>query len=135
VPPAEVTDAGLAARYPFALIAVASHFFLNTVFGNNPRLRRRSGPPAVLISPSDAARHGLADGTPVRVHNDRGGFEAILKTSDRIRDGVAATTKGYWAKLDGAGSTPNATVAERDADLAAGPAFHDTRVTITATPT
>src|SRR5205807_9484258 len=42
-PPAEVTDDALAARYPLNLISSANHNFINTIFGNNPELRRRSG--------------------------------------------------------------------------------------------
>jgi anaerobic selenocysteine-containing dehydrogenase len=49
--------------------------------------------------------------------------------SDRVRPGVAATTKGHWAKLNG-GSTVNATIDERDADMAGGAVFHDNRVEV-----
>ncbi|WP_034521857.1 molybdopterin-containing oxidoreductase family protein [Actinomadura rifamycini] len=131
VPPAEVADPDRAARYPLALISAASHEFLNTQFANNPELRRRSGGLAVRLHPDDAAARGLADGQPVRVANDRGGFDAVLRVTDQVRPGVAATSKGHWAKFSG-GSNANAVVAERDTDLGAGPVFHDTRVEITA---
>ncbi|WP_243725763.1 molybdopterin-containing oxidoreductase family protein [Actinomadura rubrisoli] len=132
-PPAEVADPERAARYPFALISAASHEFLNTQFGNNPELRRRSGGLTVRLHPDDAAARGLTAGQRVRVGNDRGAFEAALEITDQVRPGVAATTKGHWAKFAG-GANANAVVDERDTDLGAGPVFHDTRVEITAIP-
>ncbi|TYC16441.1 molybdopterin-containing oxidoreductase family protein [Actinomadura syzygii] len=133
VPPAEVADEERAARYPLALISAAPHEFLNTQFANNPELRRRAGALTVRMHTDDARARGLSDGQPVRVGNDRGSFDATLTVSDEVRPGVAATTKGHWAKLAG-GANANAVVAERATDLGGGPVFHDTRVEITAIP-
>ncbi|MFI0369899.1 molybdopterin-dependent oxidoreductase [Actinomadura sp. 1N219] len=133
VPPAEVADGERAARYPLALISAASHEFLNSQFGNNAELRRRSGGLTVRVHADDAKARGLADGQRVRVGNDRGAFEAVLTITDEVRPGVAATTKGHWAKLAG-GANANAVVDERDTDLGGGPVFHDTRVEITGVP-
>ncbi len=112
------------------LISAASHYFLNTVFGNNPELRRRAGDSRITLHPEDAAARGIADGTPVLVSNARGAFEATAEVSDRVRPGVAATTKGRWAKFTG-GATVNATIAERDSDFGGGAVFHDNRVQVT----
>jgi anaerobic selenocysteine-containing dehydrogenase len=131
VPPAEVADPVRAQRYPLALIAAASHHFLNTIFGNNAELRRRAGGPRIVLHPHDAGSRGLADGQPVRVGNERGEFTAVLEVSDVVRPGVAATTKGHWAKLSG-GANANALVAERDADMGGGAVYHDTRVEVSA---
>ncbi len=129
-PPAEVTDPERAARYPLALISAASHHFLNTVFGNNEELRRRSGDgPSLRMHPVDAAARGLESGRRVRVRNDRGAFEAVLDVTDRVRPGVVATSKGHWAKFSG-GANANAVVNEHDTDLGGGPTFHDTRVEV-----
>jgi anaerobic selenocysteine-containing dehydrogenase len=133
VPPAEVSDTVRAARYPLTLVSAAPHHFLNTVFGNNPELRRRAGEPRITLHPSDAATRGLAAGDRARVGNERGSFEAAVEVSDRVRPGVAATTKGHWAKLTG-GSNVNATVDERDSDIGGGAVYHDTRVEVEAPP-
>jgi anaerobic selenocysteine-containing dehydrogenase len=111
------------------LISAASHYFLNTTFANNPELRRRASGPRVTLHPVDAAARGIIDGTPIRITNSRGSFEATAEISDRVRPGVAATTKGHWRKLSG-GPTVNATIPERDSDLAGGAVFHDNRVEI-----
>jgi anaerobic selenocysteine-containing dehydrogenase len=121
-PPADPGD-GL------VLISAASHHFLNTTFGNNPELRRRNGPPTIVLHPDDAAARGIAGGDAVRITNDRGAFEAVADVSDRVRPGVAATSKGHWAKFTG-GATVNATVDERDSDMGGGAVFHDNRVEV-----
>ncbi|MBC7301781.1 MAG: molybdopterin oxidoreductase family protein [Nocardia sp.] len=122
-PPADSGD-GL------VLISAASHYFLNTTFGSNPELRRRAGAPRVTLHPDDAAARGIADGVAVLVANARGSFEAVAEVSDRVRPGVAGTTKGHWAKFTG-GATANATIAERDSDYGGGAVFHDNRVEVT----
>src|SRR4051812_32460821 len=103
-PPAEVVNAARAERYPLAMISAASHHFLNSVFGNNAELRRRAGRPRAVLHPADAGARGLADGDLVSVGNERGGFEAVVEVSDRVRPGVVATTKGHWAKFNGGAS-------------------------------
>ncbi|MGW3366826.1 molybdopterin-containing oxidoreductase family protein [Streptosporangium canum] len=114
--------------YPLALITPASHTFLNTTFGNNPELLRRSKGPRVLVSPADAAQRGLSDGQRARVFNDNGGFEAVVEISDRVRPGVVASAKGHWRKLSPGGATVNAVVDERDADMGRGAVYHDNLV-------
>ncbi|MFE1596450.1 molybdopterin-dependent oxidoreductase [Nocardia sp. NPDC058705] len=121
-PPADPGD-GL------VLISAASHYFLNTIFGSNPELRRRAGESTITLHPDDAAARGIADGVAVVVSNDRGSFEAVAQVSDRVRPGVAGTTKGRWAKFTG-GATVNATIAERDSDYGGGAVFHDNRVEV-----
>jgi anaerobic selenocysteine-containing dehydrogenase len=123
-PPAEAAEPG---EDRLALIAAASHWFLNSMFANGAEHRRRAGEPAVALHPDDARARGLADGDRVRVGNERGSFEAHL-TVDGARPGVAATTKGHWPKLLAGGTNVNATTEERDADLGGGAVFHDCAV-------
>jgi anaerobic selenocysteine-containing dehydrogenase len=120
----------LAARYPLALIAGADHYLLNSVFANVRRQTDRSGPPTVRLHPADAAPRGLGTGDPVRVFNDRGAFLARVEVTDRVRPGVVASTKGRWPGATPGGSTVNATVDERDADMGGGAVFHDNRVEV-----
>lgn len=133
-PPFENDDRALARRFPLILVAGASHFFVNTVFGNKPALARRAGPPRVVLHPEDAGERAIADGQRVRVVNDRGSFTALARVDTAVRRGVVATTKGHWAKLTGGGPGINATVAERDSDLG-GAVFSDNRVEIEAVAT
>jgi anaerobic selenocysteine-containing dehydrogenase len=131
-PPREAAqrDTELAARYPLALIAPASHYLLNSMFANVPDLERRQGSPSIVLHPDDAAARGLLDGDLVRVHNDRGEFRATVRVSDAVRPGVAAASKGFWPKRVPGAANANATVAERDSDMGGGAVFHDNRVEV-----
>jgi anaerobic selenocysteine-containing dehydrogenase len=116
--------------HPLALIAPASHWFLNTIFANKPDLMRRAGEPRVTLHPDDAAARDLADGDQARVFNARGSFLAEVEVSDRVRPGVVASTKGHWLKQVRGRANVNATVEERDADMGGGAVFHDNRVEV-----
>ena len=115
-------------RGPLALVAPASHWFLNSTFANKPDLRARAGEPRVEIHPDDAAARGLQTGDRARVYNARGGFVADVEVSDRVRPGVIASTKGHWLKHVRGGANINVTVDERDADMGGGAVFHDNHV-------
>ncbi len=121
-----------ASRTGLALLAPASHWFLNSTFANHPLLRERAGGPLVEIHPDDAAERGLVTGDEARVFNARGEFIAAIEVSDRVRPGVIASTKGHWLKHVRGGANANATVEERDADMGRGAVFHDNRVEIEA---
>jgi anaerobic selenocysteine-containing dehydrogenase len=127
VPPAEAI--AVDERHPLARVAPADHHFLNSVFASSPAHLRRAGEPVVSLHPDDAAARGVADGDRVRVHNDRGAFDAVAVLDGRARPGLVVTTKGWWPKLVG-GATANATVAERDSDLGHGAVYHDNRVEV-----
>lgn len=131
-PPHEAAqrDTDLARRHPLALIAPAAHYFLNAMFANVPELAARQGPPTIVLHPADAGARGLRDGDEARVYNDRGEFRASVAISDRVRPGVAASTKGFWPKRVAGGTNANATVAERDSDMGGGAVFHDNRVEV-----
>ncbi|MFJ4949548.1 molybdopterin-dependent oxidoreductase [Streptomyces sp. NPDC088760] len=131
-PPQEAADEDLARRFPLVLISSASHFFLNTTFGNKESLIRRAGGPTVELHPDDAAARELTEGQRVRVFNDRGAFTAELRVGRSVRPGVASTTKGHWSRLMGGAPGVNATVAERDADMGGGAVYHDNRVEVCA---
>ncbi|MSP66542.1 MAG: molybdopterin oxidoreductase family protein [Alphaproteobacteria bacterium] len=130
-PPGETADAALGQRYPLALIAGASHNFLNSVFGGDAIQRRREGELRVVLNPADAARRGLADGTPVRIFNDRGEFRALAEVSDSVRPGVVGSVKGFWPMHRPDGANANATTSGRPSDFG-GAVFHDNRVEVAA---
>ena len=131
-PPYEAAqrDTDLARRYPLALIAPASHYFLNATFANVPELGQRQGGPTIELHPQDAEARGLRPGDEARVYNDRGEFRARVIVSDRVPPGVTAGIKGFWPKRVGGGANANTTVAERDADMGGGAVFHDNRVEV-----
>jgi anaerobic selenocysteine-containing dehydrogenase len=118
------------ADHPLALVAPASHWFLNTIFANKPDLMKRAGEPRITLHPDDAVMRGLSDGDVARVFNSRGGFLATVEVSDAVRPGVVASTKGHWLKHVRGGANINATVEERDSDMGGGAIYHDNRVEV-----
>jgi anaerobic selenocysteine-containing dehydrogenase len=129
VPPAEAADPG---PDRLALIAAASHWFLNSMFANSAAQLARAGGPVVALHPVDAAARGLEHGARIRIGNARGSFAARLAVDDAARPGIAATTKGHWPKLLAGGENINAATEERDADLGAGAVYHDCAVWVRA---
>jgi len=123
-------DTPLVREYPLALITPANHYFLNSMFANVPRQQLRSGAPALLIHPSDAAPRHIAAGDEVCVANQRGSFFAVAEVSDCVRPGVVASSKGRWPRDSKQGATVNATVASRDSDMGSGALYHDNRVRV-----
>jgi anaerobic selenocysteine-containing dehydrogenase len=91
---------------------------------------KKAGGPRIELHPDDAHRRGLKTGDRARVFNARGSFEAEVEVSDRVRPGVIASTKGHWLKHVRGNANVNATVEERDADMAGGAIFHDNRVEV-----
>ncbi len=126
-------DTASARGYPLALVTPANHYFLNSIFANVPRQRRRAGAATLAIHPHDAAAQGITSGDEVRVANARGWFVAVAEVSDRVRPGVVASTKGRWPGHSAHGTTVNATVAERNSDMGGGAVYHDNRVRVDKT--
>jgi anaerobic selenocysteine-containing dehydrogenase len=129
-PPAEVADAALAERFPFALLTPKTHFFLNTTFANQARQRSRQGEPFVAVNRDDAGRLGIADGQTVRVWNDRGAFLATARVGDEARPGVLVAPMGWWPKDFPDGHGPQATTPQRLTALGGGATFNDNRVAL-----
>ncbi|MEP7275129.1 MAG: molybdopterin oxidoreductase family protein [Betaproteobacteria bacterium] len=123
-------NAPLAARYPLALISPPARNFLNSSFSNLPAFVAEEQSPRVELHPDDAAARGLADGTPVRVFNDRGGFVAKLRVTDRARSGVAVAPSIWWRKLAPGGENANAVTSQALTDLGRAATFYDCLVEV-----
>jgi anaerobic selenocysteine-containing dehydrogenase len=132
VPPEEAASAD--ADHPFALLTPATHYYLNSIFGNYAPSTSRQGEQTVAMHPEDCAANGLVEGDLVRVHNTRGGYTARLVESDVIRPGLLMSPKGQWQGPDGTPANVNATVDERDSDMGRGAVYNDNRVAVTKLP-
>jgi anaerobic selenocysteine-containing dehydrogenase len=129
-PPAEVTDAELAKRFPLAMITPKTHLFLNSTFPNQARQHSAQPEPFVIVHPDDAAPRGIGDGALVRVWNDRGEFSAPARVSDDARAGVLVAPMGWWNGDYPGGASGQATTSERLTALGAAPTFNDNRVEV-----
>lgn len=132
VPPREspVSNPALAARYPLAMISPPARNFLNSSFANLPRWRDKEGAPTLEIHPDDAAARGIAEGTRLRIFNDRGAFHALAVITDRVRVGVVAAPSIWWQKFSGDGENANAVTSSALTDLGGGPVFYDCLVEV-----
>ena len=124
------TNARLAAKYPLNIISPKSHAFLNSSYGNLPGQLHHAGEQFVLVNPKDALARNVGEGSPVRIFNDRGSFEAIAKVSSDVMPGVVVAPLGYWRSLSRTGATVNALNPSAFADLGRAPTFSDTLVEV-----
>ena len=124
------SNPALAARYPLAFISPPTRNFLNSSFGNLSAFVDDEKRPHLEMHPRDAQPRGLASGDPVRIFNDRGGFAAIVRVSDRARPGVVVAPSVWWRKLAPGGENANAVTSQALTDLGGGPTFYDCLVEV-----
>ena len=124
------SDPALAARYPLAMISPPARNFLNSSFVNVKSLRDIEGEPLVEIHPGDAAARGIAQGTLVRVFNDRGQYWCRAELSERARPGVVNGLGIWWRKLGVRGRNVNELTHQRLTDIGRGPSFYDCLVEV-----
>jgi anaerobic selenocysteine-containing dehydrogenase len=80
---------------------------------------------------TDAAARAIADGTLVRVYNERGEALAVVTLSDDVMPGLVVMPMGYWLDAEQSG-TVNALNSGRLADYGGAPTFSDNSVEIEA---
>jgi anaerobic selenocysteine-containing dehydrogenase len=128
LPPHEVADDTLAARYPLAMISPPARNYLNSTFVNVQSLRSAEGEPHLEIHPHDAAARDITDGAQVRVFNDRGSLTLKARVTDRARSGVVVALSIWWKKLTRDGKNANELTSQVLTDIGRAPTFYDCRV-------
>ncbi|MCJ2131695.1 molybdopterin-dependent oxidoreductase [Methylobacterium sp. E-045] len=127
------TAPALAERFPLSLISPKSHAFLNSNYGNLPAQVAQAGEQqAVLLHPEDAGPRGIVAGTPIRVFNERGAFEAFATLSADVMRGVVVAPAGFWQRSNQRGPTVHALTPTAFADLGHAPTFSDMLVDVAA---
>ncbi len=134
VPPQEVADSALAARFPLAMISPPARNYLNSTFVNVQSLRDAEGEPHLEVHPQDATARGIADGARVRVFNDRGSLELKARVTERARPGVVVALSVWWKKLARDGKNANELTSQVLTDIGAAPTFYDVRVQVELAP-
>ncbi len=122
--------AGSSTRYPLAMISPPARNFLNSSFANLQSLRDIEGRPLLEIHPQDAAARGIADGSVVRIFNDRGSYHCHAQVCNRARPGVVNGLGIWWRKLGLDGTNVNQLTSQALTDLGAGPTFYDCAVEV-----
>jgi len=131
IEPLEDTRSELARRLPLAMISPPARNFLNSSFVNVTSLRATEGEPWLDIHPDDARARGIAEGSYVRVFNDRGSIELRARVSDRARRGVVVALSVWWKKFTRDGKNANElTNGDVLTDLGRAPLFYDCLVQV-----
>jgi anaerobic selenocysteine-containing dehydrogenase len=120
----------LAKRYPLNIVSPKPHAFLNTQYGNELVKRHRQGEQAVVMHPEDALARNVTAGNYVRVFNDRGSFEGLVRISPDVMPGLVMANVGYWPSLNRTGTSVNAISADRHATLGQAGAYSDNLVEV-----
>ncbi len=121
---------GQSTAYPLAMISPPARNFLNTTFVNVASLQKLEGRPLLEIHPLDAAVRGIADGSVVRVFNDRGSYLCHAELSERARPGVVNGLGIWWRKLGLAGTNVNQLTSQALTDIGQAPTFYDCLVEV-----
>ena len=120
----------LAQRYPLAMISPPARNFLNSSFVNVKSLRDIEAEPLVEIHEADALARGIADGSIVRLFNDRGSYRCKAKLSTRARPGVVNALGIWWRKIGLDGHNVNELTHQRLTDIGRAPSFYDCLVEV-----
>jgi anaerobic selenocysteine-containing dehydrogenase len=120
-----------AARWPLRLLTAPGYFQAHTAYAGVDFLRRREGPPYCVLHPDEAARRGLADGTRVRLYNERGAVGLVLQISDEVLPGVVLVP-GQRPDGETVEGTVNILCSDRYTDLGEGATYQSNFLDIAA---
>jgi anaerobic selenocysteine-containing dehydrogenase len=120
----------LAKKYPLNILAPKSHGFINSSYANMDHKLKAQGDQFVLINKIDAADRGVKTDDKVKVFNDRGSFEAVVKVTSDVNKGVVVTTLGYWRQHNN--GVVNSVSSSAFGDMGNAPTSHDCLVQVQA---
>jgi anaerobic selenocysteine-containing dehydrogenase len=121
-------------RYPLAMISPPARNFLNSSFVNVKSLRDIEAEPVLEMHPQDALQRGIADGSVVKVFNDRGSYHCKARVNQRARPGVVNGLGVWWRKLGLNGTNVNELTSQHLTDLGRAPVFYDCLVEVAPDP-
>ena len=131
VPPRESPEDNkkLAEKYPLNVISPKSHAFLNSCYANMESKQKTQGNQFVLMNKVNAKQRNINDGDMVKVFNDRGSYEGVLRLTDDVNPGIIVSTLGYWRQHNK--GTVNSISSAEFANMGNAPTFSDNLVEVT----
>jgi anaerobic selenocysteine-containing dehydrogenase len=112
------------------LISPSHKMLLNSTYGNDARIRRRIGPPTIILNANDAAARGVRSGDQVDVVNLDARIRLYVEVADLTCEGVAVCYKSRWPSLDSTNTNVNALNCGIRADLGEGTAVNSLEVEV-----
>ena len=130
VPPRESPQDNmeLAEKYPLNVISPKSHAFLNSCYANMEGKQKTQGDQFVLMNKINAEQRNINDGDMVKVFNDRGSYEGVLRLTDDVNPGIIVSTLGYWRQHNK--GTVNSISSAEFANMGNAPTFSDNLVEV-----
>lgn len=114
------------AKGSIRILSPASPWLMNSSYGNDKVIRRRLGPPTIMLHPDDAAANNLAEGESVLLVNESGELALAVALSDAAQPGMGIVHKGRWPGASPGDANVNALVSARKSDMAESTAVHGT---------
>lgn len=115
--------------FPLILITPSSMKRTNATFGG---VKENTARQQLDMHSLDARERDLQNGQIVRVQNDLGEVELVLKISDDVRPGIVCCAKGAWLEASVTGQSCNALIPATKSDIADGACYNDTTVEVVA---
>jgi anaerobic selenocysteine-containing dehydrogenase len=98
---------------------------IHSQFGNLDIIRSSFDDPGAKISPAEAAKRNIKNGSSIRIYNENGAVITTAIISARIPEGIIVFPNGIWLNEGGGG---NILISPMETDMGYGAAFHDTLV-------
>ena len=119
-------------RLPLRLQPSVSLHSLNSSFNERDDLLQKRGEPTLLMHPADAGSRQLQDAEIVRIYNDLGAVQLLLKITQQVPPGTVVSEGVY--RLDPSRSERgiNALTSQRLTDCGEGSTLYDVAVEVAA---
>jgi anaerobic selenocysteine-containing dehydrogenase len=111
--------------YPLVLLTPNMGNRIHSQFGNLDIIRNTSDRPGARISPAEAEKRNIRNGTRIRIFNQNGSLITNAIVSAKIPEGTIVFPNGIWLNEGGGGNT---LISGKETDMGHGASFHDTMV-------
>jgi anaerobic selenocysteine-containing dehydrogenase len=115
--------------YPLRLLTLKRHYSINSSYGGLPVMLQAEPEQLGQLHPTDAEQRMIADGDPIRIHNDIGSIQCTASVTDKVPPGTVAVPFGRWGSDPSTGGA-NSLTSDLLGDLGNGPTFCDNLVEV-----
>jgi anaerobic selenocysteine-containing dehydrogenase len=123
--PAYVADEKKNPEFNLLLLTPNMGGRIHSQFGNLEIIRNSFNEPGARISPVEAEKRNIKNGSKIRIYNENGSVITSAIISARIPEGTIVFPNGIWLNEGGGG---NELIRAKETDMGYGAAFHDTMV-------
>jgi anaerobic selenocysteine-containing dehydrogenase len=121
-------------EFPLKLMTPPAHHFLNSTYGELPKLRQlEENQPQAMIHPLDAATYNVLHGSQVRLVSKQGSVVRQAKVTEATSQGVVIVEGTWWGKHSPDGLGINTLTSQAVNDMGGGSIFHNTPIRLEVT--